>query len=273
MSEIYAKLQKYLKIVRSKTDFVPEIAIVLGSGLGGFVENIKIETIIPYEDIDGFPVSTAPGHEGQFVLGEIGGKRVVAMQGRFHYYEGYSGTDVVMPMRLMRMMGAQILILTNAAGGINADFSPGTFMLVTDHICLAPSPLIGMNIPELGTRFHDMSGAYDKRLQAITRDTAAKLDIPLREGTYIQTTGPQYETPAEIRMFRICGADAVGMSTAIEAIAAAHCGFKTLGISCISNMACGVSETPPNEQEVLEVAGRVGPQFNKLISGIIINID
>jgi purine-nucleoside phosphorylase len=269
MSEIYEKLVKYLSSVREKTDFVPEIAVVLGSGLGEFTKNINITTTLPYTEIDGFPISTAPGHMGQFVFGEIGGKRIVAMQGRFHYYEGYTPEEVVMPIRLMYMMGARKLILTNAAGGINAYFKTGSFMMITDQICLVRSPLVGKNVEELGTRFPDLSNAYDKQLQHIAAQTAIELEIQLNKGVYIQTTGPNYETMAEIRMYRTCGADAVGMSTAVEAIAAAHCGFKTLGISCISNFACGVSDIPPSEEEVLENAERVGPQFNKLISAII----
>jgi purine-nucleoside phosphorylase len=269
MTDTYNKLKNLVDTIRKITDFKPDIAVVLGSGLGNFADNLEVSCIIPYTDIDGFPISTAPGHKGQFVFGTLNGKAIVAMQGRFHYYEGYSIDRVVLPIRLMRMLGAKTLILTNAAGGINTDFAAGSLMLITDQICLVPSPLIGQNVAELGERFADMSNIYDDALQKKAIEVAKKLGIPLEKGVYIQTTGPNYESKAEIRMYRTCGADAVGMSTAVEAIAAAHCGYKTIGISCISNMACGVSEIPPNEQEVLEVAGRVGPMFNRLIDGII----
>jgi purine-nucleoside phosphorylase len=272
MTGTYNKLKNLIDTIREITDFMPEIAVVLGSGLGHFAENIEIACVIPYNEIDGFPISTAPGHKGQFVFGHLNGKPIVAMQGRFHYYEGYSIDNVVLPIRLMRMMGAKTLILTNAAGGINTDFKAGCLMMITDQICLVESPLIGQNVAEMGERFADMSNIYDAQLQETVMNVAKKLDIPLEKGVYIQTTGPNYETKAEIRMYRTCGADAVGMSTAVEAIAAAHCGFKTIGVSCISNMACGVSEIPPNEQEVLETAERVGPMFNRLIAGIIAEI-
>ncbi|MDR0987181.1 MAG: purine-nucleoside phosphorylase [Ruminococcus sp.] len=270
MSKIYDKLQSCLRQIKEKTDFVPEIAIVLGSGLGDFAANIEATAVISYSEIDGFPVSTAPGHAGRFIFGKLAGKRVVAMQGRVHYYEGYDISDVVLPIRLMRLLGASTLILTNAAGGISEKSYPGCFMLISDHICLAPSPLIGANLSEIGTRFPSMDNVYDRDLREIVKKCAA--GIPIFEDVYIQTTGPQYETPAEIRMYKALGAGAVGMSTAVEAIAAVHCGFKVIGISCISNMACGLSDTPPSEQEVLEIANKSGAEFSKLITAVITNI-
>ena len=231
---MYKKLEKCLKSIRKKTDFKPEKAVILGSGLGDYAEKIQIEKIVKYTDIEDFPVSTVQGHKGQFVFGYVKDVPVVLMQGRVHYYEGYSMQDVVLPTRLMGMMGAKKILLTNAAGGVNPSFRPGDFMLITDHITTAvPSPLIGPNIEELGTRFPDMSEVYSKNLQKIIRKSAKDCGIPLQEGVYVQLTGPNYETPAEIRMVRSWGADAVGMSTACEAMAARHMGMEVCGISCI----------------------------------------
>jgi purine-nucleoside phosphorylase len=269
MSKIYQKLLNCLENIREKMNFTPEIAIVLGSGLGGFADDIEVVKILPYSEIDGFPVSTAPGHEGRFIFGNIAGKKVVAMQGRIHYYEGYDIEDVVLPVRIMRHLGAEKLILTNAAGGINITYSPGEFMLISDHISMVVSPLIGKNLDSIGTRFPSMHDIYDKELRKIVLQTASEIGIHLREGVYIQTTGPQYETPAEIRMFRTLGADAVGMSTAVEAIAAVHSGFRVVGISCISNMACGVSPNPPSEEEVLEMGRLSAANFSKLLKAVI----
>ena len=238
MHPVYEKLQGCLASIRQKTDFVPKVALILGSGLGDYAEEIEIHQIIPYEEIQGFPVSTVPGHKGRFVLGYVKGVPVIIMQGRVHYYEGYSITDVVLPVRLMKLLGAEILFLTNAAGGVNFDFRPGDFMMITDQISsFVPSPLIGSNVEELGERFSDMSEIYDKDLQKLLESTAEELRIPLQKGVYIQLTGPNYESPAEVRMCRILGADAVGMSTACEAVAANHCGMKICGISCITNLA------------------------------------
>ena len=205
---MYKKLEKCLKSIREKTDFKPEKAVILGSGLGDYAEKIKIEKIVKYTEIEGFPVSTVQGHKGQFVFGYVKDVPVVLMQGRVHYYEGYSMQDVVLPTRLMGMMGAKKVLLTNAAGGVNPSFRPGDFMLITDHITTAvPSPLIGPNIEELGTRFPDMSEVYSKKLQDIIRKSAKDCGIPLQEGVYVQLTGPNYETPAEIRMVRSWGAE------------------------------------------------------------------
>jgi len=269
-SEAYKKLEKCLKSIREKTDFKPEKAVILGSGLGDYAEKIKIEKIVKYTDIEDFPVSTVQGHKGQFVFGYVEDVPVVLMQGRVHYYEGYPMQDVVLPTRLMGMMGAKKILLTNAAGGVNPSFRPGDFMLIKDHITTAvPSPLIGPNIEELGTRFPDMSEVYSKKLQDIIRKSAKDCGIPLQEGVYVQLTGPNYETPAEIRMVRSWGADAVGMSTACEAMAARHMGMEVCGISCITNMAAGVSNAKLNHAEVQETADRVAKDFEKLVTDVI----
>lgn len=273
MNEIYEKLQGCLKQIREKTSFVPEVALVLGSGLGGFGECIDVKDTVDYSSIEGFPVSTVSGHAGRFLFGYVGKVPVVAMQGRIHYYEGYKMTDVVLPVRLMCMMGAKKLILTNAAGGINTTFKPGTLMALTDHITsFVPSPLIGQNMDEVGVRFPDMTAVYDGELRDILKATAKELDIPLREGVYVQFTGPAYETPAEIRMARTLGADAVGMSTAVEAMAARHMGIRVCAVSCISNPAAGLNKKPLTHEEVKETADMVADQFRQLIYNAIIKM-
>lgn len=266
----YEKLRKCYESVRRKTDFLPKVAIVLGSGLGGYGESIQVENVLEYREIEGFPVSTVPGHQGRFLFGYVKKTPVVVMQGRVHYYEGYSMPDVVLPIRLMKLLGAEILFLTNAAGGLNFSFQPGDFMMITDQIAsFVPSPLIGPNFDELGPRFCDMSEIYDRDLQQIIRNAADDLGIALREGVYVQLTGPNYETPHEVKMCRLLGGDAVGMSTACEAIAANHMGMKICGISCISNMGCGMQEKPLSHAEVQETADRIGPLFEKLITECI----
>ena len=270
---VYEKLKRCLHSVQEKVDFVPTIALVLGSGLGNYGEQIRVVQTVDYHEIEGFPVSTVQGHKGRFLFGYIEDVPVVAMQGRVHYYEGYAMSDVVLPIRLMHALGARILFLTNAAGGVNPEFAAGDFMLIKDQIAsFVPSPLIGPNLDELGVRFPDMSQVYDKGLMEIIRKTAEKLCIPLQEGTYIQLTGPNFETPAEVRMCRILGADAVGMSTACEAIAANHMGMKVCGISCISNLACGLTENPLSHQEVQETADRVAPLFEQLVTAAVVNM-
>ena len=267
---MYKKLEKCLKSIREKTDFKPEKAVILGSGLGDYAEKIQIEKIVKYTEIEGFPVSTVQGHKGQFVFGYVKDVPVVLMQGRVHYYEGYPMQDVVLPTRLMGMMGVKKILLTNAAGGVNPSFKPGDFMLITDHITTAvPSPLIGPNIEELGTRFPDMSEVYAPELQEKVRKAAEKLQIPLQEGVYMQFTGPSYETPAEIRMCRTWGGDAAGMSTACEAVAANHMGMKVCGISCITNLAAGMSKQKLDHKEVQETADRVSRQFKQLVTEVI----
>lgn len=272
MSKRYERLEKCYKCFKEKIDFIPDVALVLGSGLGDYADGIKQEAVLDYKDIEGFPVSTVAGHKGRFVFGYVGDVKVVVMQGRVHYYEGYSMEDVVLPVRLMKLMGAKVLFLTNAAGGVNYDYHAGDFMLISDQICMAPSPLIGENADELGPRFPDMSNIYDRDLREVVRNAAKDLGIPLQEGVYIQLTGPNYESPAEIRMVRTLGADAVGMSTACEAIAANHCGLKTVGISCISNLACGITDKPLTHKEVQETADRVAPLFKKLITESVIRL-
>lgn len=273
MNTAYEKLIRCYNAVRERTDFKPDIALVLGSGLGAIADEMDAEFSISYNDIPDFPVSTVAGHKGRFVFGKIGGVKVVVMQGRVHYYEGYAVTDVVLPIRLMKLLGADKLFLTNAAGGINPAFKAGDFMLITDHIsALVPSPLIGGNIDELGVRFPDMSEVYSRRLRAIIENSAAAEGIPLQRGIYIQTTGPNYETPAEIRAYGRLGADAVGMSTTIEAMAARHMGMEVCGISCISNLAAGISANPLSHAEVQETADRVAPLFKRLVTRSIADI-
>ena len=270
---MYHKLLRCLASVRAKTDFKPEIAVILGSGLGEFANEIKIEDTIEYTEIEGFPVSTVKGHAGRFVFGYVEEIPVVIMQGRVHYYEGYSMQEVVLPTRLMGMMGAKKILLTNAAGGCNPDFKPGNLMMITDHITTGvPSPLIGPNIEELGTRFPDMSNVYSKRLQEVIRAAAKECDIDIQEGVYVQFTGPNYETPAEIRMAQRWGGDAVGMSTAVEAMAANHMGMEVCGISCITNMAAGISKVQLDHKEVQETANKVAESFKKLVAKVIVHM-
>jgi purine-nucleoside phosphorylase len=253
--------------------FIPKIAIVLGSGLGALADEIDVKAAVGYSEIDGFPQSTVQGHKGRFVFGFIGDVPVVIMQGRVHYYEGYDMRDVVLPVRLIKKLGAEILFLTNASGGINTSFSAGDFMLITDQIAsFVPSPLIGENLDGLGVRFPDMSEIYDKKLIHIICETASKLGVNLKKGVYIQLTGPNFESPAEIRMCRALGADAVGMSTACEAIAANHAGMRICGISCVANLACGLTDSPLTHKEVMEAADKSAPLFKKLIKGAVEDI-
>ena len=267
------KLEKCYKSFSEKIRFKPRVALILGSGLGALADEIDVRETLNYNEIEGFPTSTVPGHKGRFVFGYMGDVPVVIMQGRVHYYEGYPMSDVVLPTRLMKLMGAEVLFLTNASGGVNPAFSAGDFMLITDQISnFVPSPLIGANIDSLGTRFPDMSEIYDKDLRQVIRDTANELGIKLQEGVYIQLTGPNFESPAEVRMCRTLGADAVGMSTACEAIAANHAGMKICGISCVANLGCGLTENPLTHKEVMEAADKAAPLFKKLITASIENI-
>lgn len=256
--------------IREVTDFEPDIALILGSGLGALAERIQDPVMIDYHEIPGFPVSTVQGHKGRFIFGYLGNAKVVVMQGRVHYYEGYPMEEVVLPTRVMARLGVKVLFLTNAAGGVNTTFSPGDFMLITDQISsFVPSPLIGNNEDTFGTRFPSMDQIYQWELQDCICEAAKQEEISLQKGIYLQTTGPNYETPAEVRMFRNLGADAVGMSTAVEAIAACHMGMKVCGISCITNMASGANKTPLNHKEVSEIANRVAPLFERLVQSAI----
>ena len=267
MSAQYEKLLKCYEYYRSVTDFEPRVGLILGSGLGGYAGNMKVVKEIPYGEIPGFPVSTVQGHDGRFLLGYIGNVPAVVMKGRVHYYEGYSMEEVVMPVRLMKMMGIEILFLTNASGGMGEGFHVGDFMLITDQISsFVPSPLIGENVSELGERFPDMTHIYDTELMELIRKTAEEEEIPLQEGVYLQTSGPNFESPAEIRMYAALGADAVGMSTACEAIAARHAELRVCGISCISNMASGLSDEELSHLDVQAVADRRSGEFERLVT-------
>ncbi len=272
MNQTYEKLLSCYESVKKKIDFTPQVAIVLGSGLGDYAEEIEIVAQLPYGEIEGFPTSTVVGHEGRFLFGYLQGIKVVCMQGRVHYYEGYSISDVVLPIRLMKLMGAKILFLTNASGGINPSFQAGDFMVITDHISnFVPNPLIGENLEDLGTRFPDMSEVYHKDLIERIRKAAQEQDISIKEGIYVQCSGPSFESPAEIKIFQRLGIDAVGMSTVVEAIAANHMGMKICGISFVANLAAGISPTPLTHREVWEAANQAAPKFKKLVTSSILN--
>ena len=266
MSAEWNRLQQCLAAVRERTGFVPEVGVVLGSGLGEFADTIRQVAVIDYHDIPGFPVSTAPGHIGRFVFGYVEDTPVVVMQGRIHYYEGYAPKDVVLPARLMALMGAKIFFVTNASGGLHADWKPGTLMLIRDHFApYVPNPLIGENVEELGPRFPDMTDAYDPALGRLVKAAAEKNGIDLKEGVYVQFSGPSYETAAEVRFMAKLGADAVGMSTAMEVIAARHTGMKVVGVSCIANPGTGISDVPLTEEMVLDAARETAPRFRALL--------
>ena len=256
--------------IRGKTALAPEIALILGSGLGVLADHVEDAAVIPYEDIPHFPLSTVEGHAGELVIGRLAGRPVVIMRGRFHMYEGYGPELTAFPVRVMKALGARTLVVTNAAGGINTSFEPGDLMLIADHLNLTGrNPLVGPNDGELGPRFPDMSEAYSRRLRAIANETAREQGLKLREGVYAGLLGPSYETPAEIRMLRALGADAVGMSTVAEVIAARHAGLEVLGISCISNMAAGILDQPLSHDEVMETTERVKSRFLALVTGVI----
>ena len=247
-----------------------DIGVILGSGLGDYAEVLEDAVKLPYSEIPGFPRSTVAGHAGMWCCGTLHGKRVVMMQGRFHYYEGYGMKDVTLPVRVMQKIGVKTLIVTNAAGGVNLGYHPGELMVIGDMFSMtAQNPLIGPNLDAFGPRFPDMSCAFDKELRALAHECANEQGFALREGVYAQMTGPTYETPAEIRMLRTLGADAVGMSTVPEVIVARHGGMRVLGISCITNMAAGILDQPLNHAEVTETANRVKGQFRSLLDGII----
>ena len=263
-------IQQAVNFIQQHTDKKPTIGIILGSGLGPFADTLEDAVHIPYDTIPHFAKSAAVGHANELVIGKSGDKTVIAMKGRFHYYEGFSLDQVTFPVRVMKMLGVEKLIITNACGAVNTSFKPGDLMLITDHINLtANNPLIGPNNPELGVRFLDVSEVYNKQLRTIVSDVANELNITLQQGVYAWWTGPTYETPAEVRMIRVLGADAVGMSTVPEAIIAHHSGIKTIGISCLTNMACGILDQPLGHEEVIETAERVKSTFLQLITKTI----
>ncbi|MBU5293186.1 purine-nucleoside phosphorylase [Anaerosalibacter bizertensis] len=267
------KINESANYILSKVEFKPSIGIILGSGLGDLAEKIENPEVIKYDDIPNFPISTVEGHKGRLILGELENKKVIAMQGRFHFYEGYPLEDVTFPIRVMKAIGIEIIIVTNAAGGANKDYKPGDLMLITDHINFTGrNPLMGRNIDDLGPRFLDMTSSYDKQLIEIAKNSAKSIDVDLKEGVYMWFTGPTYETPSEVRLARTLGADAVGMSTVPEVIVARHGGMKVLGISCITNMAAGILDKPLNHEEVVETSEKVKGTFEKLIRKIVRNI-
>lgn len=270
MGAVMERVERCAEAVRKRVNFTPGTALVLGSGLGAFGDLVERARTVEYRDIEGFPVSTVPGHAGQFIFGYVGKEPVVVMRGRVHYYEGYPMEDVVLPLRVMYVLGARRLVLTNAAGGVGSHLEVGDLMLLTDHVAsFVPSPLIGPNEDALGTRFPDMSQVYSLSLREKAKKAADEMNIPLKEGVYLQTTGPNYETPAEIRLYRALGADAVGMSTACEAIAARHLGMEVCGISCITNLAAGLGGGPLSHQEVQEAADRSAGLFQRLVYRLI----
>ena len=267
---VLADYEQALAAVREHTDFVPKIGIVLGSGLGGLADDIEVVTRIPYSELEGFPRSTVEGHKGEYIFGYIDSVPVVLMNGRVHYYEGYPMQKVVLPVRVMALMGVEAIILTNAAGGLNKNFHPGTLMCITDqNTAFVPSPLIGPNDSRLGVRFPDVSAIYDKELQALLHKTADELGIELEDGVYLQITGPAYETPNEVAMYALLGADAVGMSTGCEGVALCHMGMRVLGITCITDMAIVNTTFETSHEEIQKVANRAGKQLQKLVKAVV----
>lgn len=264
------KIKTAADYIDEKIDNSPDTGLILGSGLGVLAKDIENKLEIEYKDIPDFPVSTVEGHAGKLVIGKLEGEEVVAMQGRFHYYEGYNMQEITMPVRVMKLLGINKMIVTNAAGGINRNFNPGDFMIITDHLNLmGDNPLIGENYEEFGPRFPDMSEAYDKKLRNIAEKTAREESLTVRNGIYAGMSGPSFETPAEIRKLRNDGADAVGMSTVPEVIIANHMDIDVLGISCITNMAAGILPQPLTHKEVIEITEKVKPEFKKLIRTIL----
>ncbi len=271
MNYTFAQYRESADYIREKIgEFTPKVAMVLGSGLGFLGDIVENAIVIPYSEIPHFKSSTAPGHKGQLVFGILSGQPVAVMQGRMHHYEGYSFDEVSYAVRVLRLLGCDTLIVTNAAGCINTSWKAGDLMLITDHLKLgSDSPLRGENIPEFGVRFPDMSHVYSPRLHEVARKVAAEQGVELREGVYNFFHGPQYETPAEIRALRVMGADAAGMSTVPEAIVANHCGMEILGFSLLSNMAAGILDQPLSEEEVLEAAAAAREKFSALVLGCL----
>ena len=271
----YEKLIRCVSQVREKIgDFEPRLALTLGSGLGPVAEAMDVQIRVPYGEIEGMPVSTVPGHQGQFLFGYIAGVPVVCMQGRLHYYEGWDVHDVVLPARIMGLLGAKTLFLTNAAGGLDPAMETPSLMVISDHIMLHfPNPLVGPNIDELGTRFPDMSAVYDPAIRALLKRRGEEMGLPMSEGIYVQLTGPSFETPAEVRFLGSIGGGAVGMSTACEAVAARHMGLRVCGISCITNKGAGISQHALTHEEVVEAGNLIGERFSALVTAVIPEID
>ncbi len=267
---LFDDIQGAVAAVRQRTTLAPKVGIILGSGLGGFADTFQEKVAIPYGELPGFPVSSVQGHAGRLVVGTLAGTALVAMQGRVHLYEGYPPWQVAFPARVLCGLGIETLVVTNAAGGIRSDLTPGDLMMITDHVNLSgQNPLTGPNDDRLGPRFPDMSAAYDPALCALLSSTADKLRIPLKRGVYVWLAGPSYETPAEIRMLRTLGIDAVGMSTVPEVIAAAHSGVRVAGVSCITNLAAGIAKKPLSHAEVAETADRVRDRFTALLAAFL----
>ena len=269
-SQLRAQLDAAAATIKGHTDFEPEVAIILGTGLGALGREINVQKTIPYAEIPHFPLSTVESHSGQLLLGTLGGKRVIAMQGRFHRYEGYSLSDVVLPVRVMFLLGARTLVVSNACGGMNPMWAAGDIMLIDDHInLLGDSPLAGPNLDDLGPRFPDMSEAYDRKLQALAQQVALELKIPLRRGVYVAVTGPNLETRAEYRMLRAIGADVVGMSTVPEVIAARHLGMRVLGLSIITDDCFPDALEVANIEKIIAMANRAEPDLTRLVVGVL----
>ncbi len=267
--DYFKKSSDYIKSKIGK-DFKVDIALILGSALGSLADEIENPIIIDYKDIPNFLTSTVESHAGKLIIGKLNGRNVVCMSGRFHYYEGYDFEELVIPIRVFHLLGVETVILTNAAGGINTSYIPGDIMIINDHLKLTgASPLRGPNIKEFGDRFFDVSNMYTEELRDISKKVAEKIDLDIKEGAYVFATGPQFETPLEIKMYRAFGADAVGMSTVTEALTAAHCGMNVLGLSLISNMAAGVLDQPVTAEEVGEVGKQAAEKFKELIREVI----
>ena len=267
---LLSKISAAAEFIKNKSKYTPEIGLILGSGLGSLADTIEEAEFFDYADIPNFPTSTVEGHKGRLVIGLLEGKQVIAMQGRFHFYEGYSMQEVTFPVRVMKLLGVSKLVVTNAYGAVNTDFNPGDLMVITDHINLSgANPLIGRNLDEFGPRFPDMSEAYNKDLRNKVLEAGKDLGLNLKQGVYVMLSGPTYETPAEIRMVGILGGDTVGMSTVPEVIVANHSGIKTVGISCITNMAAGILDQPLSHDEVMETSTKVKTDFINLMNRIV----
>jgi len=270
MNNLLNAINETCSYIREKVSFKPEIGLILGSGLGTLADEIKNPVVFDYKDIPNFPTSTVEGHEGKLVIGELEGKKVVAMQGRFHYYEGYSLQEVTFPVRVMKALGVEILLVTNACGALSKELYPGALMVIEDHInFIGDNPLIGKNYDELGPRFPDMSSAYDKELIKLAENVGKKLSIEIKKGVYAAISGPNYCSRAELRMLRKIGGDTVGMSTVPEVIVARHAGLRVLGISCVTDMAIADEMVSISHEEVVKVANETRPKFIRLVKGIL----